>query len=65
MQGSIAQFGSIESSRANDPTTKKSLFVNFVSVDGVTIVDSNKNSVSDLLGVLKDLGSSTQGIAIG
>lgn len=37
-----------------NPTTKKSLFVNAVSVDGVTIVDSNKNSVSDLLGVLKD-----------
>ena len=34
--------------------THKSLFVNVVYVDGVTILDSNKNSVGDLLTFLKE-----------
>ena len=34
-------------------STQKSLFVNVVFLDGVTIVDSNKSSVGDLLATLK------------
>jgi hypothetical protein len=35
--------------------THKALFVNVLFVDGVTILDSNKNSVGDLLAVLKEV----------
>ena len=34
--------------------THKTLFVNVLSVDGVAILDSNKNSVHDLLAILKE-----------
>ncbi len=36
-------------------STRESLFVNVIFVDGVTILDSNKNSVSDLLAILKEV----------
>ncbi len=36
-------------------TTQKSLFLNIVFVDGVAILDSNKNSVSELLVALKEV----------
>lgn len=35
--------------------THKSLFVNALFVDGVAILDSNKNSVGDLLAILKEV----------
>ena len=35
--------------------TQKTLFVNVLFVDGVTILDSNKNSVGDLLAILKEV----------
>ena len=35
--------------------THKTLFVNVLFVDGVTILDSNKNSVGDLLAILKEV----------
>jgi hypothetical protein len=35
--------------------TQKSLFVNVLFVDGVAILDSNKNSVGDLLAALKEV----------
>ncbi len=37
-----------------NPSTHKALFVNLVIVDGVAILDSNKNSVGQLLATLND-----------
>jgi hypothetical protein len=36
-------------------STRKSLFVNAIFVDGVTILDSNKNSVNELIAILKEV----------